>query len=358
MVGVSPEVDESARFVIVRTKLGVPMPPSRMVPRPQLLQALEDGRPAKLALVCAPTGWGKTSLLAQWAAKGEGHFAWVSLEPADSEPLRFWRYVVAALTSAEPSLADTAQRRLAAPVVSIGDDVLPVLVNDIAAMREPVVLVLDDYHVIDTPEIHEELGYLLDRIPRNLHVAVATQADPPLRLGRLRALGDLAELRGDQLRFTDEEAAALLNQVHSLALDPDEVATIQRRIEGWAAGLNLAAISLKRGSDRGRLLDALPADDRFLVDYLWNEVVLSQPRPVRHFLMRTAIVERLTGELCDALTERPDGADTLRELERANLFLVPLDPARRWYRYHHLFRGPLLGQLERLAPELVPDLHR
>ncbi len=351
--------DQSDRdFVLARTKLQVPLPRSRMVSRPRLLEALDEGRSARLTLVCAPTGWGKTSLLAEWAAGQDGPVAWVSLDPGDDEPLRFWRYVAGALSAVKPSLPATAQRRLGSPVVSIGDEVLPVLINDLADLREPLVLVLDDYQLIADPEINEDLGYLLDRLPQGIQVVIATHVDPPLRLGRLRAMGDLTEVRGEQLRFTDQEAAALLNQMHGLDLGPDEVAAVQNRIEGWVAGLNLAALSLKRGSDRDRVLDALPADDRFVVDYLWNEVVLSQPRPVRHFMMRTAILERLTGGLCDAVSERVDGDEMLRELERADLFVVPLDRDRSWFRYHHLFRGLLLAQLERLAPDLIPDLHR
>lgn len=344
--------------VIVRSKLAIPVMRSRMVPRPRALAALAQVREAKLTLVSAPTGWGKTSLLAEWAAGGGGPVAWVSLDQDDNDPLRFWRYVVAAVASVEPARARTAERRLGSPVVSIGEEILPVLVNDLADLRDQLVLVLDDYHAIVDPEIHEQLGYLLNRLPVQMHVAVAAQADPPLRLGRLRAMGDLAEVRWEQLRFSDEEAAALFNEVHGLDLDATEIATVQQRIEGWVAGLNLAALSLKRDPHRGRVLDALPADDRFLVDYLWNEVVLSQPRSVRHFLMRTAILERLTGDLCDAVSERDDGKEMLRELERVNMFVVALDRERSWFRYHHLFRSLLLGQLERFAPDLIGDLHR
>jgi len=258
----------------------------------------------------------------------------------------------------EPSLADTAQRRLQSPVVSISDEILPVLVNDLAEVSSPIVLVLDDFHVITNREIGEQLGYLLDRLPSEVHLVVATQAEPALRLGRLRARGELIELRGEQLRFSDQEAAALLNRVHALELSPAQLAVLQDQTEGWVAGLNLAALSLQRPGDRGQVLAGLPADDRFLVDYLWNEVVLSQRPEVRRFLMRTAILERLCGLLCDAVVERADSEEILRELERANLFVVPLDAAGAWFRYHHLFGGLLRSQLERVAPELIPDLHR
>ncbi|MBV9357248.1 MAG: hypothetical protein JO023_17195 [Chloroflexi bacterium] len=218
-------------------------------------------------------------------------------------------------------------------------------------------LVLDDHHLIASPEIYAHLGYLLDRLPPNVQIVLAAQHDPPLRLGHRRAKGELVELRGEQLRFGDDEAATLLNQIHGLELDQDDVAVVQRRTEGWAAGLNLFALSLERGGDRERILEAAPADDRFLVDYLWHEVVLSQPGPVQQFLMRTSILERFTASLCNAVTERADSEEILRELDRANLFVVPLDPDHSWFRYHQLFRSLLRAQLERTSPELIPDLH-
>jgi LuxR family maltose regulon positive regulatory protein len=347
------------RFVLVRTKISVPTIGPRRVKRPQLTAALGQGLSARLTVVCASTGSGKTSLLAEWAAETAGvRFAWVSLDGGDDEPLRFWRYVVAAIGLAAPAAAAAAGRQLRAPVVSIGDEVLPVLVNDLAGTEQRLVLVLDDYHVINDQVIHAELRHFVERMPGAVHVVLATQTEPPLRLGRLRAMGELAELRDRELRFSDEEAAALLNRVHDLGLSPDELAMLQRRTEGWVAGLNLAALSLARREDRQRVLGELPADERFLVDYLWNEVVLTQPREVRQFLMRTAILTRLTGSLCDAVAERDDSEEMLRELERANLFIVALDPAREWFRYHHLFRELLLRQLRRFAPELMPDLHR
>ena len=345
--------------VVMRTKLMVPEPRVRSVPRPPLVQALAGALTAKVALVCAPTGWGKTSLLAEWAAVSpDVRFAWVSLDPRDDEPLRFWRYVTAALANLEPSLAQTAQRRLTSPVVSIEDEILPVLVNDLADAAQAIVLVLDDFHVITSPPIIEQLEYLTDRLPRDVRLAIATRSEPGLRLGRLRAMGEVAELRGEQLRFSEQEAAALLNDVHGLDLASDELAALQRQTEGWVAGLNLAALSLGQGGNRERILGGLPADDRFLVDYLWNEVVLVEPVDVRQFLIRTAILERFSGPLCDVVVERVDSDEILRELERTNLFVVPLDAEHEWFRYHRLFGDLLRRQLERAAPEIVGDLHR
>jgi LuxR family maltose regulon positive regulatory protein len=350
---------QADRVEVMRTKLLVPAPRAQSVPRPALVEALGEVLQARVIVVCAPTGWGKTSLLAEWAAASEDvRFAWVSLDPRDDEPLRFWRCVTAALAGVEPSVADTAKRRLHSPVVSISDEILPTVVNDLADVAEPLVLVLDDFHVVTSPEILAQLEHLIDRLPRDVHLAIATQAEPALRLGRLRAMGEVTELRGDQLRFSDEEARALLNRVHGLDLAPADLVELQRQTEGWVAGLNLAALSLQRAGERERVLAGLPADDRFLVEYLWNEVVLGQPPGVRDFLMRTAVLERLTGSLCDAVAERTGSERTLVELERANLFVVPLDAHRAWFRYHHLFRDLLRNQLEHVSPQLVPDLHR
>jgi len=243
-------------------------------------------------------------------------------------------------------------------VVAIGEEILPVLVNDVADMDRPLLIVLDDFHVIGDREIHEQLDYLIERLPHNTHIVVAGHTEPPLRLGRLRAIGDLAEVRFADLRFSDEEASELFRVVHGLELAPKQVTALQRRVEGWVAGLNLAALSLKQGIDSDTVIGGLHRDDRFLVDCLWNEVVLAQPPAVRQFLLRTAILERLTGPLCEAVAERPDAGELLRELERANLFVIPLDSDFIWFRYHHLFQNVLLGQLERLGRELISDLHR
>jgi LuxR family maltose regulon positive regulatory protein len=355
----APSEGVAGPFVGVRTKVLVPTPRPRALSRRHLVRLLDQGLATRMTLVCAPTGWGKTSVLAEWAAsRRDARFAWVSLDPADNEPLQFWRYVTAAIATVEPRMVESAVRRLNSPVVAIADEILPVLVNALAALDQPLVLVLDDFHAIALRTIHEQLAYLVERLPHHAHLAIATHTDRDLRVGRLRAMGDLVELRDEQLRFTDEEAAELLNRVHGLNLAPAEVARVQGRTEGWVAGLNLAALSLQRAGDRGRILERLPADERFLVDYLWDEVVLAQPRTVHHFLMRTAILERMTPPLCDAVAERADSAEILRELERANLFVVPLDDRRAWFRYHHLFRDLLLTQLERHAADVIPDLHR
>jgi LuxR family transcriptional regulator, maltose regulon positive regulatory protein len=352
-------VVSGADTALVGTKLLIPQPRRGHVPRPHLVSLLEDGRGARLALVSAPTGFGKTSLLAEWAGVTRGvRFGWVSLDRGDADPQRFWRYAVAALEGAAPELSGTAARRLQGPGVSVVDEVLPLLLNELASVRDPLVLVLDDMHAVDAEAVYAQLEYFVDRAPEGVHVVVATQVDPPLRLGRLRALGDLAELRGEALRFSDAEAAELLNGLHGLRLPAAQLSELWRRTEGWVAGLNLAALSLRATGDRATLLERLPVDDRHLVDYLWEEVVLRQPREVRQFLMRTSVLERLCAPLADAVSQRMDSTEMLVELERSNLFVIPLDRERRWFRYHHLFRSLLERQLERFAPDAVADLHR
>ena len=230
--------------------------------------------------------------------------------------------------------------------------------NELTTLSEPLVLVLDDYHAIEDEEIHAGVQYLLERLGPQVHVVIAAWTVPPLRLGRLRARAELNECRADALRFSEAEVDALLNGAHGLRLAPDELAGLYRRTEGWVAGLNLVALSLRETGDRAAVLAGMPVDDRFLVDYLWDEVVARQPPGTRDFLMRTAVLERLSSELCDAVLERPDSAEMLLELERSNLFVIPLDADRRWFRYHAMFRAMLLRQLERFAPESVPELHR
>lgn len=346
-------------FVAIRTKLLVPELRRGQAGRRTLIRALEAGRERRLTLVSAPTGFGKTSTLAAWAAASPARFAWVSLDEADDEPTRFWSYVVAALEATAPEFPGTPARRLRAPGVSVADEVLPTLVNALApAASQPLVLVLDDFHSITDPAIHDGVSYLLDRLGPGVHLALAGQTDPPLKLGRLRARGDLNELRVQQLRFSDEEAATLLNGRHGLRLAPEQIAGVQHRTEGWVAGLNLVALSLRDARDRDDVMARMPVGERVLADYLWEEVAAHQTPETREFLMRTSVLERLSAPLCDAVAERTDSAERLTQLERSNLFVVPLDAERRWYRYHHMFRAMLLRRLEREAPDRVADLHR
>jgi len=349
---VAPESD----FVAVRTKVLVPELRRGLLARRELIASLEQGRGGRMTLVSAPTGFGKTSALAAWAAASPARFAWVSLDEADDEPTRFWSYVVASIESAVAEFPGTAARRLRGPGVSVADEVLPVLVNQLARLTQPLVLVLDDYHCVSDQAIHAGMNYVLDRLGRDAHLALAVQSDPPLAIGRLRARGELHELRAGQLRFSDQETAALLNGTHGLRLAPEQLAGVQHRTEGWVAGLNMLALSLRHAGDRADVMARMPAGD--LTDYLWDEVAGRLPLEMREFLMRTSVLERLSGPLCDAVAGRSDSSALLTELERGNLFVVALEADHRWFRYHHLFRATLLRRLEHDAPGEIADLHR
>jgi len=320
------------------------------VTRARLEDLLRRGTRARLTLVSAPAGFGKTSLLADWLAAEERTVAWVSLDDADNDPTRFWTYVLTALGEAGASALELLP---SSPV----DAVLSTLANDLAATGE-VLVVLDDLHAVHAPEVHEGLTFLLDHLPPTAHLVVATRADPPLPLARLRARGELVEVRAADLRFTADEAAAYLEEAMGLTLTADDVEALEARTEGWIAALQLAALSLQGRDDPAGFIADFAGDDRFVVDYLAGEVLARQPDDVRRFLLETSVLNRLTGPLCDAVTGVGGGRARLEELDRANLFLVPLDDRRQWYRYHHLFADVLRAHLLDEEPGLVPELHR
>jgi LuxR family transcriptional regulator, maltose regulon positive regulatory protein len=341
------------------TKLVAPAPRAGLLPRAGLQSLLQASLQAKLCLVAAPAGSGKTTLLAQWrAVAGGGGVAWVSLEESDNDSTRFWSYLVAALRTVEPGVGTVALEALRGPSVELERVVVPSLVNDLATVGAPLVLVLDDYHLITNATCHQTLGWFLDHLPPAVHVVVSTRLDPPLPLARMRARGELAELRVGELQFTGEEAAALLNGSMGLALAAEEVARLAERTEGWAAGLVLAGLSLRGRPDPGGFVAAFSGGDRHVADYLLAEVLERQPPELREFLLRTSVLERLSGPLGDAVLETQDSAALLGELEASNLFVVPLDDHRQWYRYHQLFADLLQLQLVAREPGLVPVLHR
>ena len=312
-------------------------PPDRRpgaVARPRLVERV--ARPARLTLVSAPAGFGKTTLLTQ-ALAGVRSLAWVSVDDRDAEPVRFWSYVLTALR------ADAALGLL--PSV---DAALAALLNDLRP--EPLTLVIDDYHLVESRDIHDAMAFLVEHLPSNVHLVIATRADPPLPLSRLRARGELVEVRAADLRFTDDEAADYLAGTMGLALTAADVAALAERTEGWAAALQLAGLSLQGHADPGAVVARFAGDDRFIVDYLADEVLARLPADVRDFLLRTSVLTRLTGPLCDAVTGQGGGAALLVALDRANLFLVPLDDQRRWYRYHHLFADVLHARLPASSP--------
>jgi LuxR family transcriptional regulator, maltose regulon positive regulatory protein len=345
---------------VLATKLHPPRPRRRLVPRARLTERLawDGGEAPRLVLVAAPAGFGKTTLLAQWSAAAERRVAWLALDPGDADLRLFLTHLVAAIQVVEPGAGSEARALLEDGAAAPADAVLVSLINDLDVVAGSTVLALDDYHVIDAPAVHEAVTFLLDNLPPQVTLAMTTRADPPLPLSRLRARGELVELRAADLRFTTDEAEAFLNGVMELGLDPALVAALEARTEGWAAGLQLAALSARtRPGDVAGFVDAFSGSHRFVLDYLVEEVLARQPEDVRTFLLDTAVLDQLTGDLCDALTGRSDGAAMLEVLERENLFVVPLDDERRWYRYHHLFADALRARLAAGQPARVAELH-
>jgi LuxR family maltose regulon positive regulatory protein len=339
--------------VLVATKLHAPEVRPGIVARDELVARLTANPQSKLALVCAPAGWGKTVLLAQWREAEQRPFAWVSLDAADDDPLRFWSYVVGALRTVVPGFGGAVLATLPNAGSALIDAVLPRLINELAELPEPVVLVLDDLHLIQDPCVHASLGFLLRHLPRTVQLAVTSRADPPLPLARLRAAGELVELRAAELQFDGAHADALLNGSLDLGLCAGEIELLRRRTEGWPAGLQLAGLSLRERSDRGAFVRSFAGDDRQIGDYL-QEVLEGASEPMREFLLRTSILDRMCGPLCEALT---GSADVLDEAFRSNLFVVALDDQHEWFRYHHLLRDLLRRELSRAHPELVNELH-
>jgi LuxR family transcriptional regulator, maltose regulon positive regulatory protein len=346
---------------LLETKLYLPRWRRGLVPRPRLSERLNRGAEATLTLVSAPAGFGKTTLLAEWLASapaGDRSTAWLSLDQRDNHPASFWGYLIAALQTAAPEVGVSALALLRSPLPPPIDTVLTTLLNELGALSNDLVLVLDDYHLIDSRDIQEGMAFLLDHLPPRVHLVIASRADPPLPLARLRARGELVEIRAANLLFTPDEAAAFLNESMGLGLSAADVAVLETRTEGWIAALQLAALSMRGRDDLGGFIASFTGDDRYIVDYLVEEVLQRQSERVRGFLLQTSILDRLSGPLCDAVTGQADGKAMLENLDRANLFVVPLDDRRRWYRYHHLFADILRAHLVDEQPHELPNLHR
>jgi LuxR family maltose regulon positive regulatory protein len=349
---------------LLETKLFVPRPRRGLVPRPRLSERLNQVTASKLMLVSAPAGFGKTTLLAEWLAArsaaptDERQVAWLSLDPRDNDPAVFWPYFVAALQTAAPGVGVRALALLQPARPAAIEVVLTELLNDLDALPSDVILVLDDYHVIDGQEVQAAMAFLLDHLPSKLHLVIGSRADPALPLARLRARGELVEIRAAELRFTLDEAAAYLTESMGLVLTAPDVAALERRTEGWIAALQLAALSMQGRDNVAGFIAGFAGDDRYIVDYLVDEVLDRQSEGVRDFLVQTSILDRLSGPLCDAVTGRDGGTAMLKMLDRANLFVVPLDDSRRWYRYHHLFADVLQTHLLAEGAEAAGDLHR
>jgi LuxR family maltose regulon positive regulatory protein len=346
--------------VLLATKLHLPPTQPGFVARPRLLGMLDGAIERGLVLVCAPAGFGKTALLADWLRRDGRPVAWLSLDAGDSDPARFWRHVVAALDRARPGVAERVMGLLGPPAPPSFEGLVTALINELAGLPSDgdVLLVLDDYHLIESEPVRTALMFLLDHLPAGLHLVLASRSDPPLALARLRARGQLAELRAADLRFTSDEAAALLGEAAGLDLPETAVTALEARTEGWAAGLRLAALSLRGQTDVAGFVTTFSGSHRYVLDYLTEEVLERQPEQVRGFLLETSVLERLSGTLCDAVTGRTDGQAMLEAVEAAGLFLVPLDEVRGWWRYHPLFADLLRARLQQERPERVPELHR
>ncbi len=327
--------------------------------RAELVQHL-TGSTAKLVLVEAPAGFGKSSLVAQWrASPAEGRqFAWVSADSRDNDFARFWWHLVAALQRASPELeARDLLSHLRAHAADPQESLLPVLVNELAALSAPVVIVVDDYHLISSPECHEHMAFLLTHLPPTAQIVLITRVDPPLPTGRLRTTGDLVEIKMAELRFTATEAGELVRAVSDVQLDEADLGALLEHTEGWPAGVYLAALSLGGQSCPSRFVQQLSGDNRFIADFLVEEVLSNQPRQITEFLCRTAILDRFTPSLCDAVVGSSNAAGIIDVLERENLFLIALDDDRQWYRYHRLFGQLLRSLLMETEPENIPTLH-
>jgi LuxR family maltose regulon positive regulatory protein len=343
---------------ILSTKLYVPRPRPSTIRRPHLIERLNEGTRRELTLIAAPAGFGKTTLVSEWAAVSERPVAWLSLDEGDGEPTRFLAYVVAALQTIDPSIGRRVLGLLNAPQPPPTESILTALLNEVTTTSDSVALVLDDYHVIDSRPIDAALGFLLNHLPSRIRLVVSTREDPRLPLARLRAQDKLTELRSGELRFSFTEAAEFLNQGMGLNLAAEEIAALENRTEGWIAGLQMVALSLEGRSDTDAFVHAFTGSHRFVMDYLVEEVLQRQPEDIHSFLLHTAILDRLSGSLCDAVAQRDDGRAILAALERNNLFVASLDDNRQWYRYHHLFAEALQARLMEAQPDQISGLHR
>ena len=346
--------------LLLNTKLYIPPIRPNLVPRPRLIERLNAGLHRKLILISAPAGFGKTTLLSEWAAGCDRPVAWVSLDKGDNDPTLFWIYFIAALQTVHPGVGAAVMAVLQAPGIAGAATPPPIeplltgLINEIAEIPDPLVLILDDFHMITEQQVHDGAIFLLDNLPPPMHLILSNRADPPWPLARLRARREMTELRAEDLRFTSQEAATFLKDVMKLDLSPEDVAVLEERTEGWIAGLQMAALSMRGREDVSGFIKAFSGSHRFILDYLVEEVLDRQSPAIQEFLLKTSILEQMTASLCDAVTDSSDSQAILTQLEQANLFLVPLDDERRWYRYHHLFADLLRGRLEQSPPSILP----
>ena len=352
---------------LLQTKLYIPQLPSTIVARTRLVELLDEGmhQSHKLALISAPAGFGKTTLVIEWAEKRDRPIAWLTLDEGDNDPARFWAYFIAALQTIYEGIGESTLTAFQTHRSTPTETLIADIINEIAAIPDPspgssvsgFTLVLDDFHVITNHQINETLTFLLDHLPPQMHLVLSCRADPNLPLARLRSRGQLTEIRAVDLRFTPDEAAAFLNDGMGLGLSTAEITALDKRVEGWIAGLQMAALSMRDRKDVSGFIKSFSGSHRFVLDYLVEEVLDQQSSDIQEFLLRTSILERMTASLCNAVTDRDDSQAILAQLEQANLFLIHLDDQRRWYRYHHLFADLLRSRVKQVQPDLVLALH-
>jgi LuxR family maltose regulon positive regulatory protein len=361
---------------ILATKLNIPKPRQQTVLRERLTSRFPDGQAGKLTLISAPAGFGKTTLASAWARGMDQPVGWLSLDESDNDLIRFLSHLIAALQGVDERIGQQELKRLHSPKPPAIEEQLISILNQINDLSDQVVLFLDDYHLISTQSIHEAVTYLLDHSPENMHMVIISRADPPLPLARLRGRGEIVEIRQADLRFTLDEAADFLEKVMGFKIGIEDIRALNAQTEGWIAGLQMAALSMQDQEDVSNFVHILSGSNRYILDYLIEEVLQRQSESLQQFLLQTSVLDRLTSTLCDAILSRtgdwgveirdnlqsPDAnfqSQTILEyLEKANLFIYSLDEDRQWFRYHRLFRDLLRKRLQQLSPELIPGLHR
>jgi len=344
---------------LITTKLYIPKPRQGLVSRPALLKRLSEGLGGRLTLISASSGYGKTTLMAEWIATQGNNYpvAWISLDEGDNDPVRFLSYLIAALQNVQDGLGQDSRAMMQGAQNPLDTAILSLLVNELSAVPNDFVIVLEDYHVLNTQEIHQMMIFLIEHLPTKMHLVILTRADPHFPLARLRGRGDLTEIRVKDLRFSREDATVFLHEMTGLNLSEENVRILMDRTEGWITGLQLAALSMHGRENFSSLITTFGSGHDYIVDYLIEEVLERQPDNLKMFLLQTSILSRLNGDLCDALTGQHDGEATLEHLEKANLFVSSLGGEYRWYRYHHLFADVMTNRLKRFYPEQIPELN-
>jgi LuxR family transcriptional regulator, maltose regulon positive regulatory protein len=361
VIQASSEPGTDTSRIVLKPKLRAPVPRPEQLVRGGLLELLHNALDCKVSVISAPTGYGKTTLLAHWrqVEEAEVPFAWVSLDEQDNDPARLWGHIVEALLRVLPEERDFGADVLVG-LGTVGESfagtTLSMLINELAESPRRVVVVLDDYQFVTEKETHESVAFFVEHLPENVHLVISSRSDPPLPLGRLRVMGELAEIRAEEIAFSEEEAERLLNEKMGLDIEPDDVAVLLEHTEGWPAGIYLAALSLQSTADKHAFIETFRGSNRYIVGLLGDEVLAQLPEDVRKFLLETSVLRAMTGPLCDAVTGGEGSARILRELVSSNLFVVCLDEQGEWYRYHHLFSELLLYELKSDQPDLVPTL--